>query len=132
MKNKYQEWDNFIYQLMICIASAQSKYDYFLLNDLDAKEPYDLLFTRLSILSGDLTKSHVYCEPYPNPFKFIPFKFKERKLKICPHETTKKFINKTVHVCGKDERAELIETVAKDCNINPEDIQTIYKEYYTR
>jgi hypothetical protein len=132
MEDKYKEWDKFIHSLMLCITSAQRKYRFFLLQDLDAKSPYDLLFTHVALLCTKFSKNFLYCEPYPNLFKFICFKFKEPRLQICPHSKTKWLATVTVHNCNKTEREELIKAVANDCNINLDDIQTIYKEYYSK
>lgn len=132
MEKQYKRWDNFINQFMIGVTTAQNRCDYFLFADLDPNEPYDLLFVRISLLANNFTKCYVKCAPYPNPFKFIRFKLKEPKLKLCLHARTRWFVERKVHTCTKSERVELIEFLAKKCNIHPEEILQIYKEYYSK
>lgn len=132
MEEKYKKWDNFINQLMIGVTTAQNRCDYFLFEDLDPNEPYDLLFVRVSLLANNFTKCNVKCAPYPNPFKFIRFKLKEKNLKLCFHARTRWFVTRRVHTCTKNERVELIELLAEKCDIHPEEIEQIYKEYYNK
>ena len=117
---------------MISVTTAQNKFDYFLLEDLDPNEPCDLLFVRVSLLANEFTKCNVKCAPYPNPFKFIKFKLKERKLKLCPHARTQWFVERKAHTCTKSERKTLLELLANKCNIKIEEIPQIYKEYYSK
>lgn len=122
------KWDNFIYQLMIGIKTAQDKYKYFFLQDLNPKDSYDLFFIRASLIVSHFTKCNIRYAPHPNLFTFIRLKIKEPELKICLHKS----LMRQAHICTKAERKELIDFLIEKCEITSEDIPLIYKEYYSK
>ena len=129
MEEKYSKWDNFMYQLIVCQTTAQKQYKYFIIMDARPHEVYDLLFHRAAMYANQFTDCKVYCYPH-NFFRFIKFKWLEHQAHY-PMYKARKYINSSsTHLCTYAERVQLIEELAKKCDINPEDLTTLYKEYY--
>lgn len=132
MTKHTNRWDKFVHSLLICIITAQRKYKYFILGDLDPNNFYDLLFFRLSTLAAGFVKTCTIYGYVSNLFKYWKFRYKERALRMIPYEVMTQFGTDNVHICSKEERAQLIEEIAKNNNFNLEEIPQLYKEYYSR
>ena len=132
MEEKFKQWDEYIHEMLICITTAQKKYNHFILADLKPKEPYDLFFFRLSFIANTFVKK---CKIYgyvDGFFNYFLFKMKEHQLRKIPYEVMFRMPSDDIHICSREERIMLIEEIAKKHNVKPEDIATIYKEYYSR
>ena len=127
-----KKWDNFIHEMLICTSTAQKRFKYFILSDLDPNEPYDLFFFKMSLFSNTFIRSCKLYGYFTNIFKFLKFKYKERKVHKAPWKVMLSTPNDYTHICSKEERVELIEEIAKKHDIHPEEIPMIYKEYYTK
>lgn len=132
MEEKYKQWDKFIAHLILCQSSALSKYKYFLLTDLRPNEVYDFLFFKTLTYANQITKSSKIYGTSKNIFKFIKFKLKEHKIKYFSIFIATKLDTKNTHICDFKERVQLIEELAEQHNIIPEDLSLLYKEYYSK
>ena len=98
--------------------------------DFDPNNPYDKLFYRLSEFANTFIAD---CKLYVNTkniFLFIKFKFHERKARYC--SKYQKILNKSItHLCSSEERINLLDEIAKKCNMKPDEIQQLYDEYYS-
>lgn len=129
MEEKYKKWDNFIAQLMICQVTAQKQYKYFMIMDVKSDDVYDLIFHRVAIYASQFTNCKIYCDPY-NFFRFIKFKWREHQARY-PIFKTRRYINSNcTYLCSWTERVQLIKELAKNCDVDTEDLSTLYKEYY--
>ena len=131
----YKKWDSFVNDLIISLISAQDRYNLFLLDDLDPKSYYDLLFTHVAILANNfIEKCELYTEPYPRLFKYLRFKLKEPLIHRLPHDRIRWFVDYTYryHICKSEERQALINELTDRRNITCEEIELIYKEYYAK
>lgn len=79
--------------------------------------------------ANQFTDCKVYCYPH-NFFRFIKFKWLERQARYPMFEARRHINSNSTHLCTYAERVQLIEELAKKCDINPEDLTTLYKEYY--
>jgi len=131
MNKRNIQWDRFIHETLIRIVTAERQYDYFILQQLDSKSIYDLLFTRLALIAATFVrKTHVYAEPYGGLFKFLKFKWKERPLRRLPLSCAEHLASSEAHNCNAEERKMLLTEVAKNYDITEEEMVKIYKEYY--
>lgn len=132
MNETYKKWDNYIGGLVYCSIAAQSKFEYFLLSELDSNDIYDLLYVKIALIARDLTKCWLYADPHEKLFKYLKFKLKAKKLQRLPHHDQQDISNFKVHVCDHEERMELLKSVAESSEISLDEIPKIYKEYYTK
>lgn len=133
MNKRNIQWDKFIHETLIHIVTAERQYDYFILQQLDSKNIYDLLFTRLALIAATFVrKTHVYAEPYGKLFKFLKFKWKERPLRRLPLSCAEYLASSTAHNCNAEERKMLLTEVAKNYDITEEEMIKIYEEYYSK
>lgn len=130
MEEKYEIWDKFIHEMLLRLTTAQRQYENFILGELSPDEPYDLFFYRLSFIANTFVNNcHIYGY-VSGLFKYLRFKYNERTLKKIPYEVMMKIPCKETHICSREERVQLIEAAMQEHGISPEDISTIYKEYY--
>lgn len=128
---EYNKWDEFIADLMFSILNAQGKFKYFVLTELNHKEPYDLLFFAVSHRANQFNGCELFCYP-KNFIKFLLFKRKERAARYISRDAKAALHMERTHICNSRERVELIEELALKNNIHIEEIPQIYKEYYSR
>lgn len=132
MENKFNIWDKFVGHMILCVASAEEKYKYFIIDNVDGNDIYDLFFFRIAYISSTFAKNcNVYCFSR-KLFGFIKFKFKEQKARSIPMRVINLMPNKNIHICSKTERTDLLEEVAARYDLALEDIKDIYREYYAR
>ena len=132
INNKLDTWDKFIGHMMLCISSAESKYKYFVIDEIDSKDISDLFFFRLAYIANTFVKScHIYCFSR-RFFGFIKFKLKEKRARSVPMHVINMMPSKEVHICSKSERLELLEDVLGRYGLKLDDIKDIYEEYYTK
>ena len=133
MEDQYKEWDKYLSNLMICLCSAQEKFQYFVIDDVDSHDPYDLLFHRASMLVNQVsTNKCIVCCNAKNIFKYLRFKWKERTAHFVPIKARRRKLMPTVHYCSRAERAYIMDKVAEACGMNPAEISKIYQEYYSK
>lgn len=130
--DKYKKWDSFIHEMLIYAVTAQKKFRYIVLDNLDPNEPYDLFFFKINLFANTFVKGCKLYGCFLNIFKYFKFKCKEQKVCKVPAKIIFFAPNDFTHICSREERVQLIEEVAKKYNIHPEDIATIYKEYYSK
>jgi hypothetical protein len=70
---------------------------------------------------------------YPNNiFRFFRFKRKEKDATLCTLRALREINSAYTHLCGWQERVDVIKKIAKAHDISIDDIPIIYKEYYER
>ena len=132
MDETYSRWDRYIHHLMVNIVEKQKNCEYFILGDLDPKDPYDLFFFRLSHLTTSLVKSCTVYGYISGIIKRIIFKIKEPSLRMVPFHVLEQMPSNRIIVINKTERKQLIETIGEQHEVRPEEIELIYKEYYAK
>lgn len=128
---KYNKWDEFVADMMYALLCAQSKVQFFVLTELDSKETYDLLFYAIAQRANQFVGCQLLCYP-SNLFKFWLFKRKEHSAKYLTFKARKAFHTTRLYVSDREDRVELIEQIAEKHQINPEDLASLYKEYYSK
>ena len=129
MDQKYDKWDSFMYQLIVCQTTAQRQYKYFMVMDTRPHDVYDLLFYKAAIYANYFTDCKLYCYPR-NFFRFLKFKWLEHQAHYPTFKARRYVNNSCTHLCTYAERAQLIEELAKKNDMNLEDLKALYKEYY--
>ena len=141
MNRRSLKWDKFVHSLLICIVTAQRKYKYFVVGKLDPNNPQDLLFFRLTTIAATFVKTCTVYGYVPGLKRTHGVKFTAlHQIKLSdapfgqavPYEVMELFGTNDVHVCTATERTQLIEKVAEQCEMDINDIPTLYKEYYSR
>ena len=54
--DKYKKWDSFIHEMLIYAVTAQKKFRYIVLDNLDPNEPYDLFFFKINLFANTFVK----------------------------------------------------------------------------